>query len=129
MEISVRRAKEIKKGGFLSGKGRNIRLTLEIGVALSEEEKALVQKYHDPSISIPADIPRYFESKEAFNIVRDVKGETRISKFHVTARVDNGLAYLENLQTLEKAITTELTNKMNYLKSLDAWEGEDIVSV
>jgi len=45
MEIKVKRTKEFKKGGFLSSP--HLEFGLEVSISLSEEDKALVQKYGD----------------------------------------------------------------------------------
>lgn len=126
MEIKVKRTKEFKKGGFLSGK--NLELALEISVSLSGEEKALVQEYYDPKAFF-GDIPLYFKSVETFggDTLKVISAEPHLSKFKVTVHVD-GFKYLEYIQKAENAIISDLTNKLNYLKSLDRWEGEEIIT-
>lgn len=126
MEIKIKRTKEFKKGGFLSD--YDWRLALEISVFLSEDEKELVKKYYDPWISLSKDIPQYFKSREAFDVVEDFRGETSLSEFKVSAHVD-GDKYLGNIEILEKAIITELTDRLDHLKSLDRWEGEEVITI
>jgi hypothetical protein len=125
MDITVRRAKEFTKG-LLGGKG--VKLSLEVVATLSEEENALIERYHDPFISV-LDLKGYFKSEESFNLVKVNPRGANLSRFRLVAHVDNGLEYLGNIDTLEKAIVTELTDKLSYLKSLDKWEGEETITV
>lgn len=125
MVIKIKRTKEFKKGGFLSNK--NVELSLEISVSLSEKEEALVQKYYDPETFF-GNIPMYFKSVKTFgDTVKVISAEPHLSKFKVTAYTD-GFKYLGYIQKAENAIISELTDKLNYLKSLDKWEGEEIIN-
>jgi hypothetical protein len=118
MEIKIKKGKEFKKGGFLSGK--NVILTLEIGVSLSEEEKALVEKHYDPSVVSLTDLKGYFRSEEAFKVVKITAEKSDLSKYNITAHVDDGFRLLGNIQTFREAVVAELSGKLDYLKSLDA---------
>jgi len=125
MEIKVKRTKELKKGGFLSSK--DVELALEITVSLSEEEKALVQKYYDPKTFL-GDIPLYFKSVNTFgDTLKVISAEPHLSKFKVIVHTD-GFKYLGYIQKAENAIISELTDKLDYLKTLDKWEGEEIIT-
>ena len=126
MEVKTKKTMEAKKG-MLSGK--NVRLNVEISVALNEQEKELIQKYHDPYISTQAVIQQYFQSKESYDVIKGIQGNTDLSSFSITAHVDEGYDFMGNLETFEKAVIAELTEKINYLKSLDNWEGEEVLEV
>jgi hypothetical protein len=123
MEIRVKRGQEFKKGRFLSGK--NVRLTLEVAVASSEEDNRLIEKYYDPSISSFLEIRRYYDgTEEAYKQVKVDREESSLSKFHLIAHVDDGHRYLGNIQGFEKAMVRALNDKLSYLKALESWEGE-----
>jgi hypothetical protein len=123
MEIKIKKGKEFTKG-MLAGK--NVKLTIEINVCPSEEEKSLIQKYHDPSINF-FDLKGYFSSEEAFKVVKLDNENVSLSKYKILAHIDDGLHYLSNIEKLKEAVTAELGHKLDYLKSLDQWEGEEIV--
>ena len=127
MEITIKKSKTFKKGGFLSGK--NVILTLEISVSLSEKEKALVEKYYDPGVFSFTDLKGYFKSEEAFKVVKITTEQSDLSKYNIIARVDDGFRLLGNIQTLREAVIAKLSEKLDYLKSLDAWEGEEVITV
>ena len=127
MQIKIKTGKKFKKGGFLSGK--NVILTLEITVSLSDEEKALVEKYYDPSVFSYIDLKGYFSSEEAFKVLKITTETSELSKYKIIAYVDDGFRLLGNIQRLREAVIAELSEKLDYLKSLDKWEGEEIITV
>lgn len=123
MKIIIKKNKEFKKG-LLSGK--NVKLILEIAVSLSEEEKILTQKYYDPTIS--SNIIYKSLSPEEHNVTVD-KSEAKLSNYKVTYYADDGLSHLGTIEKLEKATVGQLTGALDYLKSIDKWEGEKIMDV
>lgn len=128
MEIRIKRGKESRKGGMLSGK--NTKLTLEVDVALSEEEKALVEKYHDPLVSSFSEIRSYYDgTDEAYKQVKVDRSVIDFSKFSLVAHVDDGHSYLGNMQKFEEAVVAALAWTLNHLEALDAWEGERTVTL
>ena len=127
MEIRIKKEKEFTKG-LLSGK--NVKLKLSIGVVLSEEEMTLVKKYHDPFIRIISDIqPRYDGTEESFKTVEIGPIVSDLSKFSLFAHVDDGFHFFGNMQEVEKAVIGALNYALDYLKSLEAWEGEEVVTL
>lgn len=127
MEIRITRGKESRKGGVMSGK--NTKLTLEVDVALSEEDKALVEKYHDPSVSYYGNIRTYYDGiDEAYKQVKVDRNVSDFSKFRLVAHVDDGHSYLGNMQKFEKAVVAALAWALNHLEALDEWEGERTVT-
>ena len=127
MEVKIKKAQEFKEGRFLSG--RNVVLSLEISVSLSEDEQALVEKYYDPSIYSLTALKGYFSSEEAFKAVKIDRQESSFSKYKIAAHIDDGFHLLGNIQTLKGAILTELSEKLDYLKALDEWEGEEVTTL
>jgi hypothetical protein len=129
MEIYIKRGQEFKKGGFLSGK--NVKLAIEVTLALSAEEKQLIEKYYEPSISPIAAhggreyIRTYYDgTDESFKVVKVDRAESSLNKFSLTAHVDDGRSYLGNIQEFEKAVVRALVRSIDYLKGLKDWEGE-----
>ena len=49
--------------------------------------------------------------------------------YRIVAHVDNGFDYMGNIRKLEQAVLTELKGKIDHLKSLKEWEGQEIVVV
>ncbi len=97
---------------------------------MSEEEKNLIKKYHDPWISEISEIrPRCEDKDEQFKAIKITVSESDLSKFSLVAHVDDGFHPLENIQGLEKAVCQALNHAFEYLKPLDAWEGEEIITV
>ena len=129
MEISVKKGQESKKVGFLPGK--NIKLTLEFDVALSEQDKRLIEKYYAPLISTlcVSDgrqyIRAYYDGTDkAFKVVKVDSEEGNLRKFHLIAHVDDGHAYLGNLQEFEKAVVRALVKNLEHLEAIEQWQGE-----
>lgn len=84
METHIERRQEFKKGRFLSGK--NVKLTLEVAVPLSEQDKRLIEKYYDASISV------FLEGAvESYKQVKIDREESKLSKFQLVAHVDSVL--------------------------------------
>ncbi len=127
MEIHVKRGQEFKKGRLLSGK--NVKLTLEVDVALSEQDKRLIEKYYDPSVSSSLEIKRCYEgAEEAYKAVKVDDEESSLSKFHLVAHVDDGHTYLGNIHKFETAVVRALVKNLEQLEALDQWQGERTLS-
>ncbi len=127
MEIHIKRGKEFRKGGFMSGK--NVKLTLQVAVALSDGEKGLVEKYYDPLISSYSDIKGYYDgTDESYKQVKIDHSVIDLSKFELAAHVDDGHTYLGNMQKFEEAVLAALVWALNHLEALDEWEGERTVT-
>ncbi len=133
MRIHIKREREFKKGNFPSVK--SVKLKLSIAADLSQEEMDLTKKYDDPPIGT-LEIARMYEGtdeqKEAI-ILKPKQimkvSSSHLSNFKLDAWVDDGLNDLGNLQELEKAVCRALEQELGYLKSLDAWEGEEVTEV
>lgn len=127
MQIHIKREQEFKKGGLLSGK--NIKLILEVDVALTEEDRRLIEKYYDPTVSTLIEIKKYYDgTDEIYRQVKVDSEESNLSKFHLMAHVDDGHSYLGNIQEFEKAVVRALVKNLDYLASLDQWKGERSVT-
>jgi len=136
MEIHINRGQEFKKGGLLSGK--NVRLSLEVTVTLTEQERRLVGKYYEPDISdlafhVGGRFVREFgatpqASAEAFTVVKVDGVEGKLSKFHVTAHVDDGHARLGHMHAFEKAVVGALVENLAHLEALEQWQGERVLT-
>jgi hypothetical protein len=128
MQIQVKRTRESTKG-VLSGK--NWKLSSTISVTLSEAEKALVQKYYDPSLTaISANAPSYIRfyydgTDESYKEVKAEQTGSNFSNFVLIASV-KGHEYLGNLQKFEDATIAGLQQALKHLSNLDAWEGAQI---
>jgi hypothetical protein len=129
MEIYIERGQEFKKGGFLSGK--NVKLTIEVTLVLSAEEKQLIEKYYEPSISTTAArggrdyVRTYYDgTDESFKVVKVDRVESNLSNFSLTAHVDDGRRYLGNIHEFEKAVVRALVRNADYLKGLSEWQGK-----
>ena len=129
MEIHVKRGQEFKKGGFMSG--RNVKLVFEANLSLSEQDKRLIEKYYEPDISWIAVagglayIRECYEgTDESFKVVKVDSGEGKLSKFRIVAHVDDGHAYLANIQQFEKAVVRTLVRNLDHLQALEQWQGE-----
>lgn len=124
MEIRIKRDKEFKKGLL----GSYFQLKLSINAVLSEDEMSLIEKYENPLVG-ESDIQRRFDgTEEQYKVVKTSISTNRLSKFSLVAWVD-GLSYLGNIQDLETAVCGALAYKMEYLRSFDAWEGEEVITV
>lgn len=129
MEIHIERGQEFKKGGFLSGK--NVKLTIHVTLALSSEEKQLIERYYEPSISTLAArggreyVRIYYDgTDDSFKAMKVDQVESKLGEFSLTAHVDDGRKYLGNIQEFEKAVVRALVRNVDYLKGLSGWEGK-----
>ena len=52
-----------------------------------------------------------------------------LSKFSLFAQVDDGFHFFGNMEEVEKAVIGALNYALDYLKSLEAWEGEETVTL
>jgi hypothetical protein len=125
MEIQIKRDKELKKG--LLG-GSSLQLKLSINTVLSEEETNLIKKYEDPFIDTRHIQLRFEGTEEQYKTVKTRIVNNFLSKFNLEAWVDH-FDYLGSIQDLETAVCKALTYKMEFLKALDAWEGEEVITV
>lgn len=127
MEVQCVREKEFKKGGLLTGS--DVTLRLSIAVLLSEDEKSLVEKYnYDPLLL--SEIPSWYDgTEEAYKSVKIESCESTLSKFRLVATAHPARLYLGNLQKFEKAALAALNYAIDYLKSIDAWEGEEVMTL
>ena len=127
MDIHIKRGQEFKKGSLLSGK--NVKLTLEVDVALSEQDKRLIEQYYDPSVSSSSEIKQRYEGAEdAYKAVKVDHEESKLSKFHLVAYVDDGHTYLGNIRKFETAVVQALVKNLEQLEALDQWQGEKTLS-
>lgn len=126
MDIKVRRGQEPKKGGFMSGS--NTKLTLEVTVVLSDEEKALIEKYYNPSFEGKLDYVKYYEGTgEGYEELKVDRNDGSLTDFHLDAHIDNGHGQLGNMQEFENAVIRALSSEIEGLKALAGWKGESTI--
>jgi hypothetical protein len=87
-------------------------------ITLSPEEQALVRKYYDPDIDVYLDT----------GPVKVKKKETRLSNLEHTASVDS-IWELAHLNAYEQVVIKLAERQLGVLKSLDSWEGEEIIDL
>lgn len=125
MKIIVKKNNEIKKAGLMSRK--SIKLSLEISVLLSDEEKILIQNYHDPDIS--ADVIWSKTSAIAGRVTSNKSG-TKLSNYSVIYYTDDASGNITAMDELETATISQLRGALDHIKyidqSINQWEGEKI---
>lgn len=129
MQIQVKRTREARKG-LLSG--RSWKLSSSIRVTLSEQEKALVQKYYDPSlgasaVKAPGHIRFHYDgTDESYKEVKTDQAGSSLSNFALVASV-KGHEYMGSLQKFEDATIRALEQALGDLRDLDAWESVQVL--
>ena len=122
MEIEIKKAKESRKGILLSSK--NVKLTIEISVLLSDDEKVLINKYYDPDIKIfLKDLAKSLAKIKVYH------KNDNLSGFRIIAQIGDGFNDLGIIQRFSEEVIGKLNTEINYLKALDKWEGEGIIKV
>jgi hypothetical protein len=112
----------IVKGQHLNKKNGGTILTLEINVELTPEETQLLSTYGEiivGNINFP---------KSDHPAVKIDKIEWPLSKFHISAHVQNGNTDVSEIIEFEQAVVRALTQKMSGLRALGNWRGSDTIS-
>jgi hypothetical protein len=126
-------------------RSKNVKLSVEISISLTEKEQQLIKKYYEPSIS-DSDLREVggldvlssltIESSErSFELVPGISSRGSVSalpcplgKFRLLAHADNGFLALGNMHRLVKAVIDVAKNKMEYLVALEAWQGKTVLN-
>lgn len=129
MDIRVRMGQEPRKG--MMG-GRNVKLTLEIETSLSEAERALVERYYDPTIDfyLLVEDDDYLKALQERGVKLKVEEERpSLSTYRIKLSTDDGFSRAGLMAKVAEMIPNRLASKLSGLWGLSDWDGERVLEV